>query len=117
MEGWKEKSNDSSVLTARSLEERIIACRRRLLRNVICAEDLSLQRLVVFAQHDRHQPRRSPALPVPGLIKAACIQSDRLEPGRWHCRGRLTGELTKLAIGESEQTNRIAGRHDLDSSD
>ena len=36
-DGWKAKSNDSSVFTAGSREERIAACNLRLLRSVTCA--------------------------------------------------------------------------------
>ncbi|MBK6451440.1 MAG: hypothetical protein IPF84_02345 [Proteobacteria bacterium] len=70
--GWKAKSNDSSVFTAGSREERIAASSRRLLRSETCAVS---RRLIasVAASRPPSISRRMPstASSEPGILRSA----------------------------------------------
>ena len=127
MLGWKVKSNCASVLTAGRREERIAACRRRLLRSAIWAlRTSSIASLAVTAPLSTCASTPSTASRAPGIFKSASIARSRSRrslavavipppprrpatsgaPPRW-CRARAGGSARQRA------GRRDAGRDGL----
>ena len=83
IEGWKGKSKDSCVFTEGSREERMAACRRRLLRKLICADtsrliaSVSARRPTSISARIASTASREPRVALSSSKRQALIRSSR----------------------------------------